>query len=244
MRVRPLALTFALAFGASALADEHSSSLPPPSISVIGGAWAEVLPDMAILTLSISVEKPTAADAAAENARIAKAVIDGLKSAGVAAQDIQTVGLSIYPEFTNSGSQNSVSQKRSVTAYHANDNLNVRVRAIEKAGALAGAAVEAGALYQGIRFDISDRAARQDALRAAAVENAHHRAELYAKGASMKLGLPRTIVAQGAGSPDGVFPRANAVAMSRAAPNVEPPIEAGTLTLRESVDATFDMSAP
>ena len=60
----------------------------------------------------------------------------------------------------------------------------------------------------------------------------------------MKLGLPRAIVAQGVGSNDGVFPRANAVAMSRAAPNLEPPIEAGTLTLRESVVATFDMSAP
>jgi len=119
----------------------------------------------------------------------------------------------------------------------------VRVRAIEKAGALAGAAVESGALYQGIRFDISDRDARQDDLRVAAVESAHHRAELYAKGAGMKLGLPRAIVAQGS-TREGIYPRANAVAMSRAATNLEPPIEAGTLTLRESVDATFDMSAP
>ncbi len=237
MRAQSLACALVLAFSASALAQDRSPSVLPPSISVIGEAQADVPPDMAFLTLSISAERPTAADAAAENARIAKAVIDGLKSAGVAAQDIQTVGLSIYPEFTNSSSQ-----KRSVTGYHASDSLNVRVRAIDKAGTLAGAAVEAGALYQSIKFDISDRDARQDALRAAAVENAHHRAELYAKGAGMKLGLPRAIVAQGAGSHDGVFPRANAVAMSRSAP--EPVIEAGTLTLRESVEATFDMSAP
>src|SRR5271167_3801009 len=130
MRVLLLAYALALAFSAPALAQDHSPSLPPPSISVVGEAQADVPPDMAILTLSISVEKPTAADAAAENARIAKAVIDGLKSAGVAARDIQTVGLSVYPEFTNSSSQ-----KRSVTGYHANDSLNVRVRAIEKAGA-------------------------------------------------------------------------------------------------------------
>ena len=243
MRVRSLAFALALAFSAPALAADRSPSALPPSVSVIGEAQAEVAPDIAILTLSISAEKATAADAAAENARIAKAVIDGLKGAGVAAQDIQTVGLSIYPEFTNSGSLNSASQKRSVTGYHANDNLSVRVRAIEKAGALAGAAVESGALYQGIRFDISDRDARQDDLRVAAVESAHHRAELYAKGAGMKLGLPRAIVAQGS-TREGIYPRANAVAMSRAATNLEPPIEAGTLTLRESVDATFDMSAP
>jgi uncharacterized protein YggE len=239
MRVRWLAYALALAFSAPALAQDHAPSVPPPTVSVIGEAQADVAPDMAILTLSISVEKPTAADAAAENARISKAVIDGLKSAGVAAQDIQTVGLSIYPEFTN-----SASQKRSVTGYHAQDSLSVRVRAIDKAGALAGAAVEAGALYQAIRFDLSDRDARQDALRVAAVENARHRAELYAKGAGMKLGAPRAIVAQGAGSHDGVFPRANAVTMSRAAPGLEAPIEAGTVTLRDSVEATFDMSAP
>jgi len=237
MRVRSLAFALALGFNAPALADDHSPSVLPPSVSVVGEAQAEVPPDMAILTLSISVERSTATDAAAENARIAKTVIEGLKSAGVAAQDIQTVGLSIYPEFTNSGSQ-----KRSVTGYHANDNISVRVRAVEKAGALAGAAVESGALYQGIRFDISDGDSRQDALRVAAVENAHRRAELYAKGAGMKLGLPRTIVAQSS-TRDGVFAHA-AVAMSRAAPNLEPPIEAGTLTLRESVEATFDMSGP
>ena len=237
MRVQLLACALVLAFSASALAQDRSPSVLPPSISVIGEAQADVPPDMAILTLSISAERPTAADAAAENARTAKAVIDGLKSAGVAAQDIQTVGLSIYPEFTNSSSQ-----KRSVTGYHATDSLSVRVRAIDKAGALAGAAVESGALYQSIRFDISDREARQDTLRVAAVDNAHRRAELYAKGAGMKLGLPRAIIAQGAGSHDGGFPRVNAVAMSRSAP--EPAIEAGTLTLRESVEATFDMSAP
>jgi uncharacterized protein YggE len=236
MRVPSLACAVAMALSAPALADDRSSCVSPPSLSVVGEAQAEIAPDMAILTLSVSVEKATAADTAAENARIAKAVIDGLKNTGVAAQDIQTVGLSVYPEFTN-----SASQKRSVTGYHADNNLSVRVRAIDKAGALAGAAVEAGALYQGIRFDISDRDARQDTLRVAAVENAHRRAELYAKGAGMKVGLPRTIVA---GSHDAVFPRVNAVAMSRASPNLEPPIEAGTLTLRESVEATFDMSAP
>ena len=116
MRVRSLAFALALGFNAPALADDHSPSVLPPSVSVVGEAQAEVPPDMAILTLSISVERSTATDAAAENARIAKTVIEGLKSAGVAAQDIQTVGLSIYPEFTNSGSQ-----KRSVTGYHAND---------------------------------------------------------------------------------------------------------------------------
>jgi uncharacterized protein len=237
MRVQLLACAFVMALSGPVLAQDHPLGISPPSVSVIGEAQSDVAPDMAILALSISAEKSTAADAAAENARIAKAVIDGLKSAGVAAQDIQTVGLSVYPMFTN-----SMAPKRSVTGYHASDSLNVRVRAIDKAGALAGSAVEAGALYQSIKFDISDRDARQDALRAAAVENAHHRAELYAKGAGMKLGLPRAIVAQGAGSHDGVFPRANAVAMSRSAP--EPVIEVGTLTLRESVEATFDMSTP
>jgi uncharacterized protein YggE len=158
----------------------------------------------------------------------------------VAADDIQTVGLAIYPEMTATSSH-----RPSIADYRADDSLNVKVRAIDKVGALAGAAVENGALYRSIRFDVSGRSQREDALRAAAVENARHRAELYAKGAGMKVGGPRAIVAEGSNPGEvAIFPHAATAAMLRAGPSAEPPIEGGLITLRETVDATFDLSPP
>jgi uncharacterized protein len=139
MGVRSSALAVALFFCAPAFAEDRA-----PTVSVVGEAEAEVKPDIAILTLSITIEKPTAADAAAESARVARATIDALKAGGVAEPDIRTVGLSIYPEISGAGSQ-----KRSVAGYQANDSLSVRVRAIDKAGGgggRGGRALPGGAL--------------------------------------------------------------------------------------------------
>jgi len=71
------------------------------------------------------------------------------------------------------------------------------VRDINRTGAFIAAAVQNGALYQSLSFDLSDREAREDALRVKAAANAMHRATLYAEGATMKLGALKSLGADG-----------------------------------------------
>ncbi len=154
-------------------------------------------------------------------------MIAGLKGAGVADKDIATVGLSLYPVWNNQG------QPRAVSAYQATNRIEVKVRPLDKAGALIAQAVQNGAAYQGLGFDLSDRAERQDALRGKAVENAAHRAELYARGGAMKLGPLQSIRADAAQSV--IRPLMESVrAMPASGAPPPPPIEPGLITLTET----------
>ena len=208
----------------------------PPTVAVVGQATEEAKPDVATVSLSIEVEKPTAAEAANENAHRAQAVIAGLKAAGVADKDIATVGLSLYPVWNN-----NQGQRRSISAYRAANTIAVRVQPLDKAGALIAEAVQNGGDYQGIGFDVADRAAREDALRVKAVENAAHRAELYARGAAMKLGPLQSILANAA---QPVFRPLAAPARVLAVDGAPspPPIEPGLITLSETVSASWALA--
>jgi uncharacterized protein YggE len=225
-------LSAALIFAPIVAAAEESA---PPTVAVVGQASEDAKPDLATVSLTIDVEKPTAAEASSENARRAGAVIAELKAAGVADKDIATVGLTLYPVWS------SQSQPSSVSAYQAINRIAVRVQPIDKVGALIAQAVQNGAEYNGVGFDVSDREAREDALRSKAVENAAHRAELYARGAAMKLGPLQSIHADTA---QPTFRPLMEAARSVAAPGAStpPPIEPGLITLTETVSASWALA--
>jgi hypothetical protein len=222
-----LVLSTVLALGVVAASAQERA---PPTVTVAGEASGEAQPDIAWLGLTIRVQKATAAEASSENARRANRVIAALTAAGVAAKDIATVGLALDPVWSSGNSP------RSVVAFEATNRLSVRAPAIDQAGPLLAQAVAAGAEYDGVGFDLSDRETRQDALRGKAVENAAHRAALYAGGAAMKLGALQSIHAEGS---QPVFrPLAKTFAVAGAP---TPPIEPGPITLSESVTATWTL---
>jgi uncharacterized protein YggE len=221
-----LSSALALMVVGAAAADER------PSVTVVGEASDEARPDVAWISLTIRDQKPTAAEAASENARRANAVINALTGAGVDAKDIATLGLALDPVWSSGGSPHSV------VAFEATNRLSVRVQPVEKAGPIIAQAVLAGAEYQGVGFDISDRAAREDALRPKAVANAARRAALYADGAGLKLGPLQSIQAEPAEPVLRPMTRTFAVAGAPA----PPPIEPGPITLSESVTATWTLA--
>jgi uncharacterized protein YggE len=212
----------------------------PPTVSVVGQAEEQARPDLAYVTLDIVDDRPNANDAATENARIASAVVDGLKGSGVDAKDVMTIGLSLSPVMTEQRDPKTGQIiKSTLTGYHAANVIRVRVRDIDRTGALVAARAPHGGLYQGVGFFISDRESREDALRTKAASNAMHRAALYADGAGMKLGSVRSIGAEG-GSPQ---PRFEMSRMAVGAAPAPPPavVEPGLITLSETVSATWDL---
>jgi len=238
MNAVPTLLVAAFAFAPIVAAAEESApgaAGAQPTVAVVGQASEDAKPDVATVSLTIEVEKSTAAEAANENARSAETVITGLTAAGVATKDVATVGLTLYPVWNNQ------SQPRSVTAYQAINRLAVRAQPIGKVGALIAQAVQNGAEYQGVAFDVSDREAREDVLRTKAVENAARRAELYARGASMKLGPLQTIRAD---ATQPVFRPLMEAARAVGAPgaSIPPPIEPGLITLTETVSASWALT--
>ena len=115
---------------------------PPPRsarpLTVVGEASDEARPDVAWISLTIRDQKPTAADAANENARRANAVINALTGAGVEAKDIATLGLALDPVWSSGNSPHSV------VAFEATNRLSVRAQPVAKAGPIIAQAVLAG----------------------------------------------------------------------------------------------------
>jgi uncharacterized protein YggE len=227
----------------AALADEK---LGPPTVSVVGEASAEVRPDIAILSFEISDDRPTALDASNENSHLATAVIDGLKGSGIDAKDISTIGLSLSPALSEVRDPKTGQTVRTVvSSYHASNVIRIKVREIDRAGAIIGTSVQNGALYSDIAYQLSDREARLDALRGQAAANAVHRAQLYAEGAGMKVGSLRTLSAAGAAVPLDFAPRPRAMTPAAPMAAAQPvQIEPGVVSLSESVNATFELVGP
>ena len=230
MKPSPALLAFILALTAGGAAAQDRPS--PPSVTVVGEASDEAQPDVAWISLTVRDRKPTAAEAANDNAHRAEAVIAALMAAGAGPKDIVTVGLAVSPVWSDGAGP------RSVAAYEATNRLSIRVQPVDRAGAIIAQAASAGAEYEGVGFDLSDRDARQDGLRAKAVENAAHRAALYAEGAGMKLGPLMLIQAQGA---QNAF-RPLVLAWADVAGGVTPPpIEPGPIRLSDSVTASWTL---
>ncbi|MGD1038366.1 MAG: SIMPL domain-containing protein [Roseiarcus sp.] len=241
------ALTFAiasLALGGSALAQEPSASKSVPTVSVVGFASEDARPDIAIVTFDVADERPSANEAENENARLSTAVIEGLEGAGIDAKDIATIGLSLSPVWNDEQDPKTGRiVKRTLTGYQASNTLSVRMRAVDKTGAIIAQGVQNGAVYRGVAFDLSDRESREDALRVKAVGVAMRRASLYAEGASMKLG---PLLAINADLAPPIYRVGSGAARSlNMAPAPTPlPVEPGFITLSQSVTATWALAPP
>ncbi|MDN3712089.1 SIMPL domain-containing protein [Paracoccus cavernae] len=193
-------------------------------------------PDLATISLGVSVQAETAAAAMAENATRQQTVIDKLKAEGIEARDIQTSGLSLSP--VQNYSQDG--KPPVITGYMAQNMVTLRVRDLARLGPVLDMLVEAGANeINGINFTREDTTEAEDAARTNAVAAAHHKAEVMAEAAGMKLG--RLIALSDGAVSNG--PRPMMMATANDAKGRATPIEAGELSISASVSATYALIA-
>jgi len=165
----------------------------PKFIAAVGEATAEVAPDYVVVAIEVASEKPTAGEASATQAALLASVLGALKGYGVTEQEIGTLGPVVMVA-------RGAELKGDVVRLRVRSVLDVQLRDFSKLTGLYRAAEGVGARILGCRYDVSDREAREDDLRQSALENAHHRAELYAKVAGVKLGGLDSVIEQDAGA--------------------------------------------
>lgn len=154
-------------------------------ITVTGEATVEATPDIATISLGVTTTGATGAEAMAANSAALQAVIDRLKAEGVEDRDLQTSNLSLNPNWVTDASGSSAT----INGYTASNMLSVRVRAMDKVGAVLDASITDGAnTLNGITFDLSEPRPALDEARKAAVADARARAELLVTAAGGSLG--------------------------------------------------------
>ena len=134
----------------------------------------------------------------------------------------------------------TIINKRTLVGYRAANSLAITIHQLDKVGPLVSHIVERGANdYRSLVFLIADEAVEKDKLRVNAVQNALHRATLYAHGASMKLGRLLAIEPEADRYDAADLPFQRSIR-----PATEPvplPVEPGTQTLTVNVTATWEL---
>jgi len=210
-----------------------------PHITITGVASVEVVPDIAEISLGVSTEKPRAVDAANETARIAHDIVEAAKAQGVESRDIRTQSVTLAQTFDNVNDSNGRYTGRKPRGFSASNVIVLRVRALDKAGALAQSLIDKGATqFNGISFSVEHPERVMDTLLASAVRDAKRQAEIVAQAAGVKLG--RVLLIERPEAKDGVVVHPRAMPLAMAAPGAASmPVEAGTETLRNEMQVTW-----
>jgi len=192
-------------------------------ITVTGVGRVNTVPDEAKFSLGITAKGSTARGALSANSERMRALIDGLKAAGVAEPDIQTRDVSVGSDYDPNGRSDE---------FVANNTVSVLIRDLDRAGPVLDAATRAGAnnVY-GPSLTRSNREGLEAKVLEDAVANARKRATALAEAAGVDLSAV-TAITETAPEVDGGAFRALDASSS-------PPIEKGTQEIQASVTVTF-----
>ena len=218
----------ALAQGLGADAAFHATML-----SLQAEGEAKATPDMASITLGVTTQAPSAAEAMRQNAGKMNAILVALRGQGLAEKDIQTSNLSLGPQYVYA--QN---QPPKLTGYQASNDVTVTVRDLARLGPVIDAVSNAGAnqIY-GVSFGLQDPQGAEDQARRAAIKALTAKAELYAQATGYHLARLVSL-SEGGGEPQ-IQPRP-VFAMAKAA--AATPVEPGELNVRIEVSGVYELA--
>lgn len=196
-------------------------------ISVSGEGKVTVTPDLATLSLGISVQADNVASAQAQASSAMDKIIASLTANGVDKKDIQTQNFSIQqiytsvvynvpvPPVTGSGGSSLpviTTSPGQILQFQVSNTVTVTVRAVDKTGAIIDAAAVAGGdltRVNGVSFSVSNPEQYYSQARQAAVKDAADKAAQLAKSAGVTLGKA-TYISESSNTP--VYPIYNGVA--------------------------------
>lgn len=204
----------------------------PPSIVTRGQATLKRVPDQAWVQIAAETRASTPAEAQRLAAEAMTSVQTTLKKAGVAEDAMKTSGYSLQPDIDWSGGRSRV------RGYIARNQIEVRVDALDRIGAVIDAAGSSGATSMaGLRFDLKDRVAVEREALGLAVQDAMARARAIAAGAGATLGPILRIDEQGSEPPRRIDYMTTMRAEAAAAPPPTP-ISPGEIEIQVSVTLT------
>ena len=201
-------------------------------ISVSGQGVAVAAPDIASLSLGVSLLASTAGQARDDAAVRMTDLIASLKANGIAEEEYHTSQFSINPEIDYRPDGEQV-----IRGYRVSSTLAVTVRDLDRVGEVIDDAVDAVGdpiRVQGVTFSIEDPAALQSEARAQPMADATAKAEELAELAGVQLGKPIAISESSGGAPPPVF-----FAAAEALRDVETPISPGQLEIAVNVQVTY-----
>ncbi len=213
---------------------QGTSSDDPHTLSVSGTGSVSVRPDVADVTLGVTVQRDQAGAAADDAANVMDAVVSAVKALGIAEDDIQTSSISLSPVYDYDRSPYRL------VGYQASNMITVTVRDIGQTGAVIDAATGAGATDIGsVTFRVEDQDAAETAAREQAVHAARAKADTMAAVAGVEIVGVISMSETSAPMPYPVYYGREAAGM--AADQASTPVLPGTVDVEVTVAIVYQI---
>jgi uncharacterized protein len=207
------------------------------TVTVTGSGTATAAPDLAVVHLRADALRPTAAEAVGA----AQDCVDRVRAALREAAGDATAGsttLSLHAEETWEPDPRTGQNVRRRTGFRAGHGLRVEVRDVARLGAVLTAVLGAGGddlALDRVDHDVADPTTLRDRARAAAWDDARHRAAAHAEAAGAGLGAVAEVVEH---QPGDVVPFAGRGLKAMAA---EVSVEPGGVDVVVQVRVTWEL---
>lgn len=200
------------------------------TVTVLGEGRVTVVPDTALVTFSVESSGQTLTEAQAGTSTKMQAIINSLTGLGIPREDIRTNRISASPVYDQR-------DRTIIRGYQATNSVQVRLREIDKVGAIVDQMTASGAnRVDGLSFTVDNPEGPKNQARAQAVQNARTKADQLASLSGMRVTTVKTI--QESDGTSAPVPYAQpAAARAEAAP--PPPVEPGTQEIRTQVTITY-----
>ncbi|MGH2617076.1 MAG: SIMPL domain-containing protein [Thermomicrobiales bacterium] len=246
--------------GAPGRAAELALQATPPAqpehldttlVYVNGSGSVRVPPDMASVVVGVDVERPTLAEAQAEASTQATAIIDAIKAAGVAEEDLRTASFNVRvvrerdrergDEESARGGDNA--QRDDIRGFQVSNAIAVTVRDLDTLGRILDDAIAAGANeVRNVSFSLTDPDDAAEPARTRAMDDARTKAEGLASAAGMTVSRVVSISETYSPRPEAVvFATANAGGAIADASGGDVPIAIGTDEIAVEVQVTYEL---
>lgn len=198
------------------------------SIFVVGEGEVIGIPDIAKIQLGYSVEKKTVALAQKDNTEKMNAMIKKLKEDfKIDFKDIRTTNYSVFPQYDW---QNN---KQTLRGYQVNENLEVKIRELDKVSQILDMAGQSGLNQIGnLAFEVDDDESLKQEARIKAITAAKMKAEDLAKVAGVKLGRIISFSESENGPISPIYNTSYKTAESFGMGGAAPEIEAGSTEIK------------
>jgi hypothetical protein len=160
--------------------------------SASGEGKVTAVPDQTTIDVGVTQQSATVADAQSQVNKTAAKIIQDVKKLGLSDKDIKTTNYSVSPNYSNEivpmGVPVLPNRQQNITGYTVTQNMEIKVKPIDKANKVVDAATADGAnLVGGINFTFSD--SLQKSLEQQATQQAVNDAKDKAQGLANASGI-------------------------------------------------------
>ena len=159
------------------------------SITIVDSGEIYSKPDLGIISFSVVNEAKTSYNAMSKNTEVMNKVIEAMKGQGIEEKDLKTAYYNINPLYEYRGATYYNSGERVLTGYEVTQSLQVKIRDLDKVGAIIEAAAAAGSNQIGsLALTIDNEDELKEQARTQAIDKAKEKAEKLASQLGVRLG--------------------------------------------------------